>query len=1267
MKTKIKNRFSTGYLNIEKKLPLEKFIPAAFVVFLLCIFILSIITYNNIERYKNDIAWISRTNEVIKKLDDVHINNISFPLINRGYAITGDKFFLLRYDSLKNTTKKEIDKLIILTQDNPDYKEKLRSLDSLAAENVKVNEIRDLSSTEEQIEITNKGRVIIREINIIISDIKSRETTLLNERKDSAERVNYSILMFIIITSLFSFIVIGLSLFISQRLIRNKSKAEDLLLKSYEELEDRVEERTYELKDSNEKLIEEIKVRKKTEETLRESEQRFRMMADSAPVLIWISGKDKLCTYFNKVWLEFTGRTLEQELGTGWAEGVHKEDLQRCLDTYTSSFDKRSTFEMEYRLRNAQGEFRWVLDIGIPRFEGNEFVGYIGSCIDINERKKSERFLKIQYEVSKTLTESKTIKEASQNLLRNICMGIDWNFGILWLADEKNEYITADSYWSENETDIEEYSGFYDITKKFARGIGFPGMIFKEGKSRWTNNIIGDKDYIRKESAFRMGWNSGLGIPISNGKDVIAVIECFNKKNIEEKQDLIEVLESAARQIGNFIERKKAEENLRISNLELEDKVKKRTSELAAALDKLIKESEEKEQIQSKIKLFAHAIRSIKDCVYITDLDNLTLFINQAFENTYGYEEKEILGKEIPIMSRGFISSILKSDIKNKTLKDGWKGELTTVRKDGTGFQTYLSTSSIRNEEGKAQALVGICQDITDLKNTEELIKKRNNLLQILNDVIRFTNRTFNFEKAILYSINKVCEYTHWEIGHFLLKKNEELVSSNIWNDDLSEFYLPFKEVASKMVFKTGEGYPGKSLKAGQSSWMSIKNLTDLKLFEREEISAKLGLKTGIWVPVMMENEVIGVLEFFKQGEETSDREIMDCIINIGIELGSLCEKLNTIDKIRQNEKILNDAQHIAKLGSWEWDIEKNNVLWSDEMYEIYELNSDNFDPTFERFLDCVHPADVQMVKSTIVNALEKKTPFNFFHRIITPSKKIKTLKSQGEIYVDESGKVVRMFGTGHDVTEIREAEEELKKTNVKLIETQKELIYNEKLAALGRFSSGIAHEIRNPLANINSLAQLITKADIDEKNKRRLNYIITNVDIANKIIKNLLSYASPEELDFTPVNINVILNNILESVEARCKTNVIKIVREIPVDLPVLYLDKLKLENAFMNFISNSIEAMFDGGTLTVKVYEDNINNQVIIEFIDTGIGIPQENLDKILEPFFTTKDEGVGLGMGLAYQTIRLHHGVFNVKSTYGKGTHIEIKLPIGKLKQN
>ncbi len=96
------------------------------------------------------------------------------------------------------------------------------------------------------------------------------------------------------------------------------------------------------------------------------------------------------------------------------------------------------------------------------------------------------------------------------------------------------------------------------------------------------------------------------------------------------------------------------------------------------------------------------------------------------------------------------------------------------------------------------------------------------------------------------------------------------------------------------------------------------------------------------------------------------------------------------------------------------------------------------------------------------------------------------------------------------------------------------------------------------------------------------------------------------------------------------------------------------------MNFVSNAIDAMTGGGTLTVRVTEDKVNQFIKLDIIDTGVGIPPENLDKILEPFFTTKDEGVGLGMGLAYQTIKLHKGTFRIQSIEDQGTHIEIKLP-------
>jgi PAS domain S-box-containing protein len=138
--------------------------------------------------------------------------------------------------------------------------------------------------------------------------------------------------------------------------------------------------------------VEELKKSEAVLRETRESEDRFRLMGDFAPVLIWMSGPDKLCTYFNKPWLNFTGRSLNQEIGNGWAEGVHSDDVERCLDTYTQAFDRREEFRMEFRLRRHDGDYRWIYDVGVPRFDADHsFAGYVGSCVDVTERRRAEQ------------------------------------------------------------------------------------------------------------------------------------------------------------------------------------------------------------------------------------------------------------------------------------------------------------------------------------------------------------------------------------------------------------------------------------------------------------------------------------------------------------------------------------------------------------------------------------------------------------------------------------------------------------------------------------------------------------------------------------------------------------------------------------------------------------------------------------------------------------------------------------------------------------
>ena len=141
--------------------------------------------------------------------------------------------------------------------------------------------------------------------------------------------------------------------------------------------------------------LQDITERKQMEEALRESELHFRTLADSGQALVWTSGVDKACDYFNQPWLEFTGRTIDQELGNGWIEGVHPEDRIHCVETYLAAFHRHEPFSMSYRLRRADGEYRWIQDDGTPRYDSHgEFLGYIGHCLDITERIQAERGLR---------------------------------------------------------------------------------------------------------------------------------------------------------------------------------------------------------------------------------------------------------------------------------------------------------------------------------------------------------------------------------------------------------------------------------------------------------------------------------------------------------------------------------------------------------------------------------------------------------------------------------------------------------------------------------------------------------------------------------------------------------------------------------------------------------------------------------------------------------------------------------------------------------
>jgi signal transduction histidine kinase len=248
----------------------------------------------------------------------------------------------------------------------------------------------------------------------------------------------------------------------------------------------------------------------------------------------------------------------------------------------------------------------------------------------------------------------------------------------------------------------------------------------------------------------------------------------------------------------------------------------------------------------------------------------------------------------------------------------------------------------------------------------------------------------------------------------------------------------------------------------------------------------------------------------------------------------------------------------------------------------------------------------------------------------------------------DDKGEVIQVIEYIKDVTNS--------------VKPEDQLLFQERLAATGELASGIAHEIRNPLGNISASAQFVlSKYKLNEVLRRHLKIILKNAQMANRIIKDLLDFAKPKEASFEISSIRGVIESACNLIKSRCAKQCVRLAKRISRRLPSILLDKKQLEEAFLNFMLNSIDAMPEGGRLTITVYPDSENNEIVVNFLDTGCGISPANLNRLFQPFFTTKADGVGLGLYLARQVIGLHKGKVDIESKIGEGTKVIVRLPI------
>ena len=237
-----------------------------------------------------------------------------------------------------------------------------------------------------------------------------------------------------------------------------------------------------------------------------------------------------------------------------------------------------------------------------------------------------------------------------------------------------------------------------------------------------------------------------------------------------------------------------------------------------------------------------------------------------------------------------------------------------------------------------------------------------------------------------------------------------------------------------------------------------------------------------------------------------------------------------------------------------------------------------------------------------------------------------------------------------------------------KVYKIQEEILRMDRLVSLGKLASGIAHELRNPLAGIKTTAQaLCEEMSFDDSKREYLNRITKEIDRLNELLKTFFSFAKPQKLNLASCHIKEIVNEIIPFLIKEIADKGIRFVEAYHPQLPKIRVDKNQMHQVFLNLFLNAIQAMPQGGELKIQVHplvsngpDGTVQRWIRILISDTGKGIPANLLNKIFDPFFTTKPKGIGLGLSIAYQIIKKHEGTIQVQSEWEKGTTFDIRLP-------
>lgn len=644
--------------------------------------------------------------------------------------------------------------------------------------------------------------------------------------------------------------------------------------------------------------------------------------------------------------------------------------------------------------------------------------------------------------------------------------------------------------------------------------------------------------------------------------------------------------------------------------------------------------------LQATQKDYTHFLKNSADPMIILDEFGTIQFANTAVETVSGYNNEDLLGRHFLKVNILIGKSMLIASKEFVLILGGAERppfDLTMLRKDGSVFVTEAHARRVTQEDGKMAVYV-ILREITERKKTEEsLIMEKNraqNYLNIAGVIILSLDQNGN-----VALINKkgceILDYSESEIlgKNWIVKftpQDDFLTFKRIFEDMLRGLGKEQKNHESHIITKNGD--------IRLISWSSTlirdtANSIEGVLFSGQDITEKREAENQLALQgTALEAAANTIVITDRNGNIVWANKAFSDVSGYSRE-----------ESVGKNPRILKSGLHNEHFYENMW-----NTILTGNIYHTEIINRRKDDRLYTE-------------EMTITPVRDRKGEISHFiaiKRDITESKRLQQNLEQANLNLEAN------------THKLERTLQELASQNKRLQETQDQLIQSEKLAAVGTLSSGIAHEIKNPLAIISlSIEEFEAQADkLDPASKTYIKMIKNAADRANNVIVELLRFARVSDLKAEDVDLHKLIEGTMLLLNNTAKIKGVAMEHVCAGENIILKGDRILLEQIFFNLIVNAIDSTDRGGHVTIqtslaeKFSGPEAGEKVVIDISDTGCGIPPEILPRIFEPFFTTKEQGKGTGLGLStvYTLLKRHNGTIDVESTVGVGTKFSVTLP-------